>query len=744
MAPKKPVPNIPTLNDELFKLEQARLVAFTYPGNPTNYESPTYTFWTQFFRIMSFYTKASSMPSPQHAVFGLKAHDVDNVTQQLSSRIPGTGKKCVIKTWKQADDPPQFHDHAGRDTNTSQRQASAFEDEGDATGRASNSSRGGSNAFEREANSSDQESNASDRQSVALGGLGQLQPGVDTTEHLADATEVRNCVRHWHTYLSVVQATGRAPERSSRSASEDRSQAGSFNPSVPLSNTSSQHTEPGSATTQRIPDTCLLIPFTPALTLAKARKVTKARMEAKPNDSDSEDQSSPSPTRNPIPIIKEHGLHDDVTLFVPVLAEHKGGPGRTEEDPLYEESVDKIQEEAQVDAADQGRVFLHNREYFGYQNEVLLIATVNDWYTHTTMERVKENETFKVQMRPWSPRILVGSEQSKEREAAIIAWINKRFGPDQLREMAKLRKKKHEQRIPAASDDEHESDHGSDTDYLETEVINGRHVRPREGMDDTGESRLSSRVTRKPEIAKSADSRKRKRIEAKSEEECAPVAKKVAASQSSTQVDTNTKKPDGSGLKRGVRFADGEPLAPLTDEVDSEEVAAQAAAAAVTIEYLASRPNESWSNIKEMPIPPDARPHLEPTITRDRKGRLLARYSIRYALVFSFDVEALHRHLQRRRPKYRRLDLSLAMHALVAELQSELGIKFGDGIAYSTVDDKLVYTFFMSKSNRPETLPYPVARIRKFQEIINHPIPPLIVANRPRPVNPIFSANAPR
>ena len=124
-------------------------------------------------------------------------------------------------------------------------------------------------------------------------------------------------------------------------------------------------------------------------------------------------------------------------------------------------------------------MFLHNREYFGYQNEVLLIATINDWYTHTTMERVKENETFKVQMRPWSPRILVGSEQSKEREAAIIAWINKRFGPDQLREMAKLRKKKHEQRIPAASDDEHESDHGSDTDYLETEVINGRHVRPR-------------------------------------------------------------------------------------------------------------------------------------------------------------------------------------------------------------------------------------------------------------------------
>ncbi|KAI5884903.1 uncharacterized protein SCHCODRAFT_02753965 [Schizophyllum commune H4-8] len=225
----------------------------------------------------------------------------------------------------------------------------------------------------------------------------------------------------------------------------------------------------------------------------------------------------------------------------------------------------------------------------------------------------------------------------------------------------------------------------------------------------------------------------KRNLKAKSDDEgSSSVHQKIAALSPHEDIDTTTAKPKGKCAKRCVRFADGEPLAPVTDDVAPDEASAKAAAAAVTIEYLASRPNESWSNIKEMPIPPEALPHLEPAITRDRKGRLLARYSIRYALVFSFDVEALHRHLQRRRPKYRRLDLSLAMHALVAELQSELGIKFGDGIAYSTVDDKLVYTFFMSKSNRPETLPYPVARIRKFQEIINHPITPLIVANRPR------------
>ncbi|KAL1718524.1 hypothetical protein EV715DRAFT_200993 [Schizophyllum commune] len=760
MAPKKPAPKIPTLKNELFKLEQARLVAFTYPGNPTNYESPTYTFWTQFFRIMSFYTEASSIPSPQHAVFGLKAHDVDNVTQQLSSRIPGTGKRRVIKHWENAEDtsgrsgdpgpsgpnndalepdggasapeghPPQDHDHAGRDADTSQWQASAIEAEGDATERANNSYEAGTSTPEREASPSEQESGTSHHNAVASGGLGHFKPGF--------------------------RVTAKAPERSSSSASENRSQSGSASPSVLLSNTSSQHTEPGTETTQRIPDTCLLIPYTSTLTLAKARKLTKARMEAKPADSDSEDQPSisasrakpdrlkQSPTRNPIPIIKEHGLHDDVTLFIPVLAEHKGGPGRTEEDPLYEGSVDKIQEEAQLDAADQGRIFLHNREYFGYQNEVLLIATVNDWYTHTTMKRIKENGMFRVQMEPWSRRILVGSEQSKKREAAIIAWINKRFGPDQLREMAKLRKKKHERRVPTASDDEHESDHGSDADYLDSSLNLLYLGRIFERPDALRGERVMRKVAAEPEIAKSADSRKRKRVELKSEEECAPLAKKVAASVPSTQVDTHTKKPDGSGLKRGVRFADGEPLAPVTDEVDPEEASANAAAAAVTIEYLASRPNESWTNIKEMPIPPEARPHLEPILSRDRKGRLLARYSVRYALVFSFEVAALHRHLQRRQPKYRRLDAARAMHALVAELHSALGIKCGNGITHSVVDDRLVYTFIMSKSNRPETLPYPAARVRKFQEIINHPLPPIIIAYRPETVSPLFSANAPR
>ncbi|KAL1702953.1 hypothetical protein EV121DRAFT_292819 [Schizophyllum commune] len=233
------------------------------------------------------------------------------------------------------------------------------------------------------------------------------------------------------------------------------------------------------------------------------------------------------------------------------------------------------------------------------------------------------------------------------------------------------------------------------------------------------------------EDSESGVSHKRKRQDMNNEEGGSSESRKLYKPLPCDEGDTNTAKPKGKSSKRCVRFADGEPLPPLTDEVDPEEASATAAAAVVTIECLASRPNESWSDIKEMPIPPEARSHLEPILSRDRKGRLLARYSVRYALVFPFEVAALHRHLQRRQPKYRRLDAARAMHALVAEAQSELGIKFGNGITHCTVDDRLVYTFIMSKSNRPETLPYPAARVRKFQEIISHPLPPIIIAYRP-------------
>ncbi|KAI5823389.1 hypothetical protein K523DRAFT_317086 [Schizophyllum commune Tattone D] len=249
-------------------------------------------------------------------------------------------------------------------------------------------------------------------------------------------------------------------------------------------------------------------------------------------------------------------------------------------------------------------------------------------------------------------------------------------------------------------------------------------------------SRRDNRATHRGNVeikaVESTGARKRKRTDAKDEDDSAQVAKTVSALPPLTQVDTATKKLNGDGAKRGVRFAEGERLAPVTEEVDPDEAPATAAAAAVTVEYLASRSADSWIDIKKMPCPPEAQPHLEPTYTRDYKGRVFARYPVHFALVYAFEVEALYRHLKSRGRKYRNLDMTAALHVFAQEVYAALRLDFGDGITHSTLDDKLVYTFVMSVSDRPETLPYPSARLRKFQEIIDLQKPPTVLAFRPR------------
>ena len=79
--------------------------------------------------------------------------------------------------------------------------------------------------------------------------------------------------------------------------------------------------------------------------------------------------------------------------------------------------------------------------------------------------------------------------------------------------------------------------------------------------------------------------------------------------------------------------------------------------------------------------------------------------------------------------------MTAALHVFAQEVYAALRLDFGDGITHSTLDDKLVYTFVMSVSDRPETLPYPSARLRKFQEIIDLQKPPTVLAFRPRTVS---------
>ncbi|KAL1671307.1 hypothetical protein EV122DRAFT_285081 [Schizophyllum commune] len=57
-------------------------------------------------------------------------------------------------------------------------------------------------------------------------------------------------------------------------------------------------------------------------------------------------------------------------------------------------------------------------------------------------------------------------------------------------------------------------------------------------------------------------------------------------------------------------------------------------------------------------------------------------------------------------------------------MASELGLIEGRGFGELFVNGHLTYLFFMSCSDRPETLPYPRARIGKFQELLgisDHP-----------------------
>ncbi|KAL1729331.1 hypothetical protein EV714DRAFT_273764 [Schizophyllum commune] len=225
---------------------------------------------------------------------------------------------------------------------------------------------------------------------------------------------------------------------------------------------------------------------------------------------------------------------------------------------------------------------------------------------------------------------------------------------------------------------------------------------------------------------------KRVRTKKKLETACPPEIEKPRAMASLTSVDTAPETRKEKGPKRCVRFEDGEPLEPVTDEVDPDEAPSKAAAAAVTIDYLASRPNDSWTDIKKMPIPPQAEPRLDPTYTRDRKGRVVAHFPVHFALTYSFEVESLYRHLKRCRRKYRDLDMAVALHVFIQEVYAALRIDFGDGITHTPVDDKVIYTFIMSLSDRPETLPYPAARIRKFQEIVAYKKPPTVSAFRPK------------
>ncbi|KAI5884926.1 uncharacterized protein SCHCODRAFT_02694296 [Schizophyllum commune H4-8] len=223
----------------------------------------------------------------------------------------------------------------------------------------------------------------------------------------------------------------------------------------------------------------------------------------------------------------------------------------------------------------------------------------------------------------------------------------------------------------------------------------------------------------------------KKRKRETKEEDCnvkPAVLKRSSRAKVPIQPSTESNKP----AKRGVRFGDNEPLEALPDDCVAEEDAARAAAAAVTPEFLAGRPeNAQYASlgICTMPCPPDAVAKIAPSRTRDSKGRVLLQYPIRYILAYRIEIGDLYDHLKSVKRDF--YDFQGTLLALQIKLDELLNMRHGEGLSEMMYNGKRIWTMIMSQSDRPETLPYPTARIQKFQEIVGCTSPPLVHAYRP-------------
>ncbi|KAL1698716.1 hypothetical protein EV121DRAFT_177947, partial [Schizophyllum commune] len=185
--------------------------------------------------------------------------------------------------------------------------------------------------------------------------------------------------------------------------------------------------------------------------------------------------------------------------------------------------------------------------------------------------------------------------------------------------------------------------------------------------------------------------------------------------------------------KRGVRFDDDKPLEPLPDVEADEETVARAAAAAVTVQSLATRPeNAQYATLdpRVFPCPPESRARFAPTRTLDSKGRVLLQYPIRYILAYRIEVGALYTYLKSVKRDFH--DFQSTMLHFQLQLDEGLDMRRQEGMTEMVYMGRRIWSMIMSQSDRPETLPYPTARIQKFQEIMGCECEPLIYPFRPR------------
>ncbi|KAL1711262.1 hypothetical protein EV715DRAFT_298370 [Schizophyllum commune] len=133
--------------------------------------------------------------------------------------------------------------------------------------------------------------------------------------------------------------------------------------------------------------------------------------------------------------------------------------------------------------------------------------------------------------------------------------------------------------------------------------------------------------------------RKRKREDIGNDSTDAPTAKKRPADCGCTKAPTKDDHP--ARKKRVVHFADGEPLEPLSAHYTDVEKAEEAAAAAITTEFLLNRPeNVQYENtdVHTVTCPPEAEAKTAPTRSSDGKGCVLLQYPTRYILAYKIEA----------------------------------------------------------------------------------------------------------
>lgn len=179
--------------------------------------------------------------------------------------------------------------------------------------------------------------------------------------------------------------------------------------------------------------------------------------------------------------------------------------------------------------------------------------------------------------------------------------------------------------------------------------------------------------------------------------------------------------------RRTVRFEDGD-LEPLSAPPTPLEVARS-----VTVEYLASRSAKLGipeGDIRELACPKEAEPGMAPTRREGRKG-LYLQYPPIFVLAYPYSVFNIFNHLQSRGEAVHG-DIPLTLAAFRRRLMSELGLGEGAGFAEHHVGKRTIYIMIVSCSDRPETLPFPEARIRKFQEVLGvEELPKILPLRRP-------------